>query len=186
MTVGALSLSTCAMLNCSARTALAQVDQGSISGSVQEGTGAAIASARVMLTNQATEFTLTVLTDTQGNYTATPLHLGVYTVVVTATGFAPTTQKDVQVNVASTTTANLRVGVAGTNQSVVVTSAPPDLQTESASTGQEISSRVINDTPLNGRNFTFIAQLAAGGTPSEPGSRNANKGDFSANGQRAE
>ena len=186
ITVGALSLGTCAVLSCNARTAFAQVDEGSISGSVQDSSGAAVARAKVMLTNQATGFSLTVSTDAQGNYTATPLHLGVYTVMVTAAGFAPTTQKDVQVNVESTTTADLRMGVAGTDQSVVVTSAPPDLQTESASTGQEISSKVINDTPLNGRNFTFIAQLAAGVTPSEPGSRNANKGDFSANGQRAE
>ena len=45
---------------------------------------------------------------------------------------------------------------------------------------------MINDTPLNGRNFTFIAQLSAGVEPSEQGSRGANKGDFSANGQRSE
>ena len=169
-----------------ATSLLAQADQGAIAGTVQDPTGATIPRAGVKLTDTQTGLILNGKTDVRGNYIFSPIKIGTYTVSVTANGFAPTTQKDVQVNVASTTTANLRMGVAGAKQSVVVTSAPPDLQTESASSGQVISSKVINDTPLNGRNFTFIAQLAAGVTPSEPGSRNANKGDFSANGQRSE
>ena len=166
--------------------ARAQVDQGSISGTIRDSSGAGIPNAKVTVTNTATDFATTVATDASGNYTATPLKLGNYTVKVHADGFAESTQDNVQVNVASTTTADLQVGVEGTQQSVVVTSAPPALQTEEASTGQVVSSEVINDTPLNGRNFTFIAQLSAGVEPSEQGSRGANKGDFSANGQRSE
>ncbi len=183
---GALTLGSALAVCGSTGVAMAQVDQGSISGTVHDSSGAAVPGAKVTLTNPANGFTITVTTDGSGNYTATPLRLGGYTVKVEATGFAPTTQSDVQVNVASTTTADLQVGVEGSQQSITVSSAPPALQTEEASTGQVVSAQVINQTPLNGRNFTFIAQLSAGVEPSEQGSRGAEKGDFSANGQRSE
>ena len=59
------------------------------------------------------------------------------------------------------------------------------LQTEEGSTGQVIESKTINDTPLNGRNWVFIAQLTAGVAPAN-GARGQKGGDFNANGQRAE
>ena len=181
----ALSMGSCAVFSAAGGIAFAQVDQGSISGTIHDSTGAGVPGAKVTVTNTATGFVLTETTDGSGNYTATPLKLGTYTVKVEAKGFAPATQDAVQVNVASTTTADLQVGVEGTQQNVVVTSAPA-LQTEEASTGQVVSSKTINDTPLNGRNFTFIAQLSAGVEPAEQGARGAGKGDFSANGQRSE
>ena len=166
--------------------AFAQADQGAISGTVTDSSGAAVPNATVTLTDTATGFAVTKTTDGSGNYTASPLKLGSYTVTAVAAGFQTATQKDVVVNVSTTTPASLQLGVNGTKQTVVVTAAPPALETQSAATGQVVSSRVINDTPLNGRNFTFIAQLSAGVEPSEQGSRGAAKGDFSANGQRSE
>jgi hypothetical protein len=61
----------------------------------------------------------------------------------------------------------------------------PLLQTEQASTGQVMTTKQINETLLSGRNYVFIAQLAAGVAPSN-GSRGQGGGDFNANGQRAE
>ena len=43
-----------------------------------------------------------------------------------------------------------------------MTTAPPVLQTDEASVGQTIGTQAVNDLPLNGRNFTFLAQLGAG------------------------
>ena len=59
------------------------------------------------------------------------------------------------------------------------------MQTQESSVGQVVDTETINDVPLNGRNWVFIAQLSAGAVPSE-GSRGSGKGDFNANGQRAE
>ena len=71
-------------------------------------------------------------------------------------------------------------------ETVTVTAAPPLLQSESASVGQVMSTETINDTPLNGRNWVYIAQLTAGVDPglSAGGARGGGTGDFSANGQR--
>jgi hypothetical protein len=68
---------------------------------------------------------------------------------------------------------------------VEVNTAPPVLQTEEASVGQVIGSAEVNNLPLNGRNFTFLAQLGAGmQTPQADTRGNAASGAFSANGLR--
>ena len=68
---------------------------------------------------------------------------------------------------------------------VTVSEEPPPLQTQDSSVGQTMSAQEINNVPLNGRNWVYIAQLAPGVALPE-GSRGAGKGDFNANGQRAE
>jgi outer membrane receptor protein involved in Fe transport len=77
----------------------------------------------------------------------------------------------------------LKVGAA-TEKVEVSADSTPLLQTQEASTGQVMTTREINDTPLNQRNYVFIAQLAAG-VPASNGSRGQGNGDFTANGMRA-
>ena len=61
----------------------------------------------------------------------------------------------------------------------------PVLETQDASVGQVVDQRNVNNLPLNGRNFTFLAQLAAGvNTPQADTRGNAATGAFSANGNR--
>ena len=68
---------------------------------------------------------------------------------------------------------------------VEVTSAAPVLQSQDASVGQVVDERSVNNLPLNGRNFTFLAQLAAGvNTPQADTRGNAASGAFAANGNR--
>ena len=56
---------------------------------------------------------------------------------------------------------------------------------EDASVGQVVNQKNVNDLPLNGRNFTFLAQLAAGVNQPQADTRgNAASGAFSANGLR--
>src|ERR1019366_6173432 len=77
----------------------------------------------------------------------------------------------------------LKIGEA--SQVLTVTSEIPLLQTQDSSVGQVVDTETVNDTPLNGRNWVYIAQLTAGTVPTV-GSRAGGKGDFEANGQRAE
>src|ERR1700761_2181909 len=64
---------------------------------------------------------------------------------------------------------------------VVVSSAAPVLQTQSASVRQVVSAQQINDLPLNGRNYYFLAQLAAGVTFGQIATRGEdNNGRFTA------
>ena len=165
--------------------AFAQADQGAIIGVVQDPTGAVVANAQVTLTNVDTGFTLQAQTNNDGNYVFSPIKIGKYKVAVAAAGFSTTTQENIQLHVQDRIAVNIQLKTGAASTEVTVTDAPPLLQTQEGSTGQVIETKTINDTPLNGRNWVFIAQLTAGVAPAN-GARGQKGGDFNANGQRAE
>jgi len=165
--------------------AFAQADQGAISGTVQDVTGASVAGAQVALTNTDTALVLNGRSDGSGVYSFSPIKIGKYKISVTAPGFSVTTQENIQVHVQDRLEVNILMKTGTQNTEVTVTDAPPLMQTQEGSTGQVIESKTINDTPLNGRNWVFIAQLTAGVAPAN-GARGQKGGDFNANGQRAE
>jgi hypothetical protein len=64
-----------------------------------------------------------------------------------------------------------------------VTSAPPLLQTQDASVGHVVDTHEVNDLPLNGRNYTFLARLSAGVTQMQQDTRGLGaSGGFVSNG----
>jgi len=176
---------TCVLLALSATVAFAQADQGAITGTVLDTTGALIPKANVALTAVDTGLVLKAVSDSSGVYLFSPVKIGNYSITAEAPGFEKTTQENVHLDVQERLSVTMTLKLGAASESVVVTTAPPLLQTEEGSTGQVIESATINETPLNGRNFVFIAQLTAGVAPPS-GSRGAGSGDFNANGQRAE
>ncbi len=173
------------LLTATAQVGLAQVDQGAVTGTVQDNTGATIPDAQVTLTNTDNGLVLQGKADSSGVYVFSPVKIGHYKVTVSHPGFSTTTQENVLVDVQQRREVDITLQAGEVNTVVDVTTAPPILQTEEASTGQVIEARTIDQTPLNGRNWVYIAQLTAGVAPPN-GSRGAGKGDFNANGQRAE
>lgn len=165
--------------------AFAQVDMGSLQGTVLDSSGAVIPNAKVSLTSQATNLTVTTKSNASGVYIFTPIRIGQYTVTAEAPGFAKTVQSNLTVNVQQQLVVNLTLKPGAVTQTVEVTGAPPALQTQDASVGQVVNSRSVNNLPLNGRNFTFLAQIVAGvNTPQADTRGNAATGAFSANGER--
>ena len=163
----------------------AQVDMGSILGTVLDSSGAVIPNAKVSLTNQSTNLTVTTKSNSNGSYIFTPIRIGTYTVTGEAPGFAKTVQANLTLSVQQQLVINLTLKPGAVTQTVEVTGAPPALQTQDASVGQVVSSRSVNNLPLNGRNFTFLAQIVAGvNTPQADTRGNAASGAFSANGER--
>lgn len=181
----ALCMAICLQVVLTARPSHAQVDQGTITGVVADPSGGVIPNADVTITNVDTGFTATDHTDARGVYTFSPIKIGTYTVKASAPGFSATQQDKVEVHVGERIGVDVTLRTGGVNEVVEVTTAVPLLQTEDGSSGQVVAAQTIVDTPLNGRNFVFIAQLAAGIAPAN-GSRGQGKGDFNANGQRAE
>src|SRR6516225_8375666 len=163
----------------------AQVDTGTILGSVSDSSGARISGATVTLTNEGTNATLSTTTGDDGSYKFTPVRIGRYTVAVTMQGFQTTTQKAITVNVGENVVADFSLKPGAVSETVEVTSSVPVLQSQDASVGQVVDSRSVNDLPLNGRNFTFLAQLSAGVNSPQADTRgNAATGAFAANGSR--
>jgi Carboxypeptidase regulatory-like domain len=166
--------------------AWAQVDQGAITGVVQDNTGAVIPNATVTLTDTATGLVLQQRTNSSGIYVFSPIKIGNYTVTASAGGFQTTSQENVHLDLQERLNVVLKLRPGSVSQTVTVSGAPPLLETQQASVGQVISTQTINDTPLNGRNWVYIAQLTAGVAPPFGNTRGSGTGDFVANGQRAE
>jgi len=163
----------------------AQVDTGSILGTVTDPSGAIIHDANVTLTNEGTNSKLTTTAGTDGGYKFTPVRIGSYTVSASYPGFQTTEVRHITVNVGAAVVANFTLKPGQVAETVEVTSAAPVLETQDASVGQVINTRNVNNLPLNGRNFTFLAQLAAGVNSPQADTRgNAASGAFSANGLR--
>jgi hypothetical protein len=166
-------------------SAFGQVDEGAISGTVQDTTGAVIANAKVTLLNTDQGLTLETTTGSSGEYNFSPVRIGNYSISVTAPGFSTTTQQHLTVAVSQHLQVDVQLKTGAATETVEVTTAPPQLQTSEASVGQVIGEKSVNSLPLNGRNFTFLAQLSAGvNTPQADTRGNAASGAFSANGLR--
>ncbi len=163
----------------------AQVDTGRLLGTVKDQTGAVIPTAQVTLTNESTSFTLTTVTGSDGTYVFTPIRIGRYTVEAEYKGFQKARQTGVDVNIQSQVVVDFALVPGAVTQTVEVTGQAPLLQTQSGSVGQIVNSSAINELPLNGRNFNFLARLTAGVTRGQPDTRGLDaSGWFAANGTR--
>src|SRR5690348_9040484 len=161
--------------------AIAQVDAGAVRGTVTDPSGAVVANAKVTLTNEATGLSTTAVTAGDGTYTFSPVKIGPYTVTAEAGGFRQTTTH-LTVNVQQQARADFQLVAGAATESVEVTAVAPQLQTQDASVGTVATSQQVNDLPLNGRNYTFLAQLGAGVTKLNPTRGLDATGSFVANG----
>ncbi len=157
-----LFLATFLLLLLASIQAWGQVDTGSIVGVVRDASGAPIADGQVTLTSQETGQITTARTNTSGEYTFSPVKIGTYTVTMQQPGFEKVIHSNVVVTVQSHVLVDISLSPGQLNETVTVTSGAPPLQTQEASVGQVVPEKVINDLPLNGRNFTFLAQISAG------------------------
>src|SRR6516165_7887659 len=163
----------------------AQIDTGSISGTISDASGAVVPAAKVSLTNEGTNLTIMTTSKDDGGYIFTPVKIGTYTVAAEAAGFQKVSQSHLTVNIDQHLLVNLSLRPGEVTQTIEVTAAPALLQTQTAAVGQVVGTQSVNNLPLNGRNFTFLAQVVAGvNTPQADTRGNAASGAFAANGLR--
>jgi hypothetical protein len=169
----------------SAAALSAQVDTGTIVGSVHDATGAVIPEAGITVTNEGTGATQTATTNGSGAYVVTPLRIGDYTVEIAHPGFQKQRRTGLHLNIQQQLVVDFDLAVGEVSSTVDVKAEAALLQTENGSVGQVIQQQTINDLPLNGRNYTFLARLAPGVTQGQPEGRGLNaNGWFEANGTR--
>ena len=168
------------------RVASAQVDQGTITGVVQDVSNAVIPGVQVTLTDTDTGLVLQSKANGSGIYIFTPIKIGNYKISATSDGFATTTRENLHLDLEQRLNVVLVLKPGAVTETVTVTDEIPLLQTQEGSVGQVINTESLNETPLNGRNWVFIAQLTAGVDPAFGNTRGAGTGDFIANGQSGE
>ena len=142
----------------------AQVERATITGALTDKNGAVVPDATVRITQESTNETKTLQTDSAGEYTASNLQPGSYTVEAEKDGFSKHINKGFVVQVGQTARLDVVMEVGSVTQSVEVTDAIPVLQSESASVGQVIGTTAVQQLPLNGRNLTQLAVIAPGVT----------------------
>ena len=169
------------LLTVTGTTGWAQTGTGTITGSIMDPKGRAVAGARVQARNQATNLEFTCPTDIEGTCVLSALSPGTYEVTVTAPGFARAVRPDVAVAIQSRVGLSFTLAVGELSQTITVTDDPPLLETQTSSVGQGVDSRSLTALPLIGRNYSQLAVLGPGATPNS-GSRAAD--GFSLNGSR--
>jgi len=146
----------------SAGTAYAQVSGATLSGTITDPSGAAIAGAKVSIANKATGVTRDVTTDAAGLYSAPNLLPGVYDVTASASGFSAAKQADVTLTVGAQQTLNLPLKIGEATQTVEVTGAATQVQVSNSVLSNEIESNTVRELPLNGRDWASLATLSPG------------------------
>jgi hypothetical protein len=166
-------------------TVQAQKDAGAIVGLVRDPSGAVVLGAKVIVTDVDRGIVLTFSTNDNGEYVASPLRIGRYTVTVEKEGFKKAVAGPVQVNIQDRVGVDLKLAPGMATEVVAVTGERPQLETETSELGQVVDSQRINALPLNGRNYAQLALLGAGIAAAEPGSRVETTYGFSSNGARS-
>jgi hypothetical protein len=133
---------------------------GEISGVVRDTSGGVVASAKVTLTNVATNASRETLSNEAGNYVFPLLQPGVYNLKVEANGFDTAVENGVQVQVQQNVRSDFSMRVGRVNNVVEVMATAGLLDTENATVGTVIENKRIVDLPLNGRNFLQMVALA--------------------------
>ena len=140
----------------------AQVATAELSGSVLDTSGAAVAQAKVTATSVATNLTHATASDSTGRYIITLLPPGDYTLTVEAPGFRKLLQTGLTLQINQQAELNLTLQVGQVSETLEVTAQAPLLETESSSLGTVVSEALVNQLPLNGRNFIQLATLSPG------------------------
>lgn len=143
-------------------TSLAQTFRGAINGTVSDTSGAAVVGADVLATRIDTGVIYKTASSSAGEFAFQDLPLGPYNVNVSAPGFQGQKVDGVMVSAGSIYSLPVKLSVATTVDSVEVSAAGLALDTTSAVQTTVLTNRVVEDTPMNGRDFTQLISVAPG------------------------
>src|SRR5579863_4853401 len=146
----------------SASPAYAQVSGATLSGTITDPSGAAIAGAKVSIANKSTGVVRDVTTDAAGLYSAPNLQPGVYDVTASASGFSAAKQSDITLTIGGEQTLNMPLRVGEASQTIEVTAAAPQVQLGSSALSSDINTTTVTELPLNGRDWASLATLTPG------------------------
>ncbi len=135
---------------------------GQILGTVTDPSGAVVPNAKITAVQTATGFTRTTVSSTLGTYTITQLPVGSYDVTAEVSGFRTATSTGVTLDVSQQRELNFSLSLAGAEQTVEVTAAPPLITTVNGSLGGLVTGQQVQSLPLNGRAITNLVMLQPG------------------------
>jgi hypothetical protein len=160
---------------------------GALNGTVLDSSGAAIAGAGVQITDERTGIVVRSLpTSATGTFAAALLPPSNYTVAVNAKGFGEERTTSIEVRVTETTTISITLRPSQLSQQVTVSANVVTVDTENATTGQDINSNTLRNLPLATQNFQQLLTLSTGASSALNNASQLGRGDvrIEVNGQR--
>src|SRR5579863_5266037 len=134
-----------------------QTNRGSIAGTIMDQTKAAVAGAKITITNLGTNEVRKLTSTENGSYSAVDLEPVNYSVQVEAAGFKKALVENVKVDTASVAPVNIVLEPGSIDTKITVTAEAAMVNTESGTTSQTITEREIQDVPLLNRSVLDLA-----------------------------
>jgi hypothetical protein len=145
-----------------AGSAYPQGSTGRILGSVTDQSGGNVAGATVTITDVARGVSQTLTTDSDGEFVASNLAPGTYTVRAEYKGFKAFERKNILIEVGKDVRIDAVLQTGSTTDTITITEQVPMVDTTSTTLGGTISNEIINELPLNGRNYQNLISLRPG------------------------
>lgn len=130
-----------------AAAAYTQTGQGTLTGSVNDSTGAMLPGAAVVVKNQNTGFVYNATTTPEGIYRVPYLNVGVYEVAFEAPGFKKLLRNDIPIRSTETLRLDVTMEVGNVVESVKVSAGATLLETETSTTGHLVSGTELTTLP---------------------------------------
>jgi len=156
------SLIALGLLLCVASTLQAQINSATLVGTITDSSGAVVPGAEVILKNLGTGISHATRSSSAGEYTISDLDAAHYSLTVSHTGFQAFVISDLVLEVGQKATQNATLQVGAATQQVYVTAAAPLLSTSSSEVSQVVTSTLVSNLPMNGRQFWQLTQLTPG------------------------
>ncbi len=155
-----------------------------IRGEVTDTAGAKISAATVVLVNVNTGIRYSTVTAVDGTYFFDLLPPGDYSARAELGGMSPEVTPGLHLEVGGLTQLDFKLAVAGAKETVTVSSAPLQVETQPSAISAVLDEPAIQGLPLNGRRFTDLALLAPGVTQDPRGLTSSSNGDLAFGGVR--
>ena len=145
---------------------MAQSISGDLVVKVADPSSSAVAGAKLILIEVATNVRFESVTDTTGTSLFPQLKPGLYRLEATHAGFQPAIVQDIRIQVGQRARVDIEMKVGQLTESVTISAAAETLlNRESAAIGQVLDQQAIVNLPLSGRNFIQLATITAGAIP---------------------
>src|SRR4030095_6283478 len=142
---------------------MGQIGASGITGTVTDPAGALVPNAKVTVKNEATNVEASTVSSAAGTYIVRNLTPGSYTVTAELPGFQKSVVEHVVTEVEKVSTVDIKLAIGAVTESVNVTASEAvKLNTESGTVGQLVTTKEIENLPLNGRSWVSLNFLTPG------------------------